>query len=483
MKKNLFGTCLMASMMFVACSTDSNEPKEVDQEASKTTFTVTTEGNSVTKVMWNSYNDKSWEITDQIEAYDQNGNRLVFDATSVNGNSASFSATGTLNAGPLAVFYPPTAESGYNYTIDATGQTQVGNNTVAHLKDKTYLLGHTTLEAGSNSFSVTMNQILAELKWTLNLPASVSPDSVAAVAMKAGSADAFKSSMVYTVVDGVASETGYTPTDEVSVAMTNMTGASSPVVAHMLASPTILSNEDLEVLTKNANGAVNAYKVYTGVNVTYANGEIYSGTISDMTSTPTFSNWDTSNYGSIYTDGQTVQSVTSDDGASTIEYIKHTNGNPLDFFVITSGDDAPYLKADKMSSTNAFVLEVPVYKQASSYVVHFEIKNPVQQGASTSDISLKLQHANAAQKDANNWTEVNMTYWKEYAPGDINTILADGTDNNLTINHAETFEHIYAKFDLGAAEYDKEILYLAIDRTDGGNDEMDFKLLSIQAIP
>lgn len=480
MKKIVFGTCVMASMMLVACSKDSDEPKEVEKEAQETTFTVTTEGNSVTKVMWNSYNDKSWEITDQIEAYDQNGNRLVFDATSVNGNSASFSATGTLNAGSLAVFYPPTAESGYNYTIDATGQTQVGNNTVAHLKDKTYLLGHTTLENGSNSFSVTMNQILAELKWTLNLPTSVNPESVAAVAMKASS-DAFKSSMVYTVVDGAASETGYTSTNEVSVDMTNMTGASSPIVAHMLASSAILSNEDVEVVAKNVDGDVIAYKEFTGVSVTYASGEIYSGTISDMTAaSPSTTSWDTSSYATEYTDGQVVQEVSSDDGASKVMYINISGDNPQDFIVETSEPDGPYLEVDNMNTNNAFVLQFPIYETAAKYQFIFQIKNL----HSTDDLNLKLQHKLDTQGKSE-WTDMTVTRWEEQDPDNNYAVVGGGDSNAMLVSNAGHFEYLVVDFTFTEAQqtkYNKKNMQIAVDKTNQKTHDVGFKLISMEVL-
>lgn len=476
MKKILFGTCVLAAMLS-GCSSDSNEPKEIEQKLEEKTFTAL--ANGATKVAWHSANDLSWELTDHIEAFDHSGNRLKFNANSVNGNSASFSATGTLNNGSLAVFSPAQNLSGNTYTIDATGQTQSGNGSFAHLKDYSYMLGSASLD-DSNTFAVGFSLIMAQFKWTIDLPTGLDAANVAAVKMKAASADAFKSAITYTVVDGVATAGAGTPTNEVGVAMTNMTGATSPIEAYMLAIPTSLSNETLEVVAENAAGDVIAYQQYTGVNVNYLGGQIYNGGLNGMTAVAsTTTTWDTTKYPDTYTDGQAVTEVASDDHVSQIQYININGGNPMNIIVETSEPDSPYLEADNMNSQNIFILEFPIYKTGSKYRMNFEIKNLTQRGNKVDDLELKLIHREA---NEDTWVDAVVTSWVEHEPGDINTVYESGTTNDLIISHADHFEHLTVDFNLDGKNYDKKTLYLGIDKIDGGTHDVAFKLLSVEVI-
>ncbi len=478
MKKILFGACVLAAMLS-GCSSDSNEPKEIEQKVEEKTFTAL--ANGATKVAWHSANDLSWELTDDIEAFDNSGHRLTFNAQSVDGNSASFSATGTLNNGSLAVFSPAQNLSGNTYTIDATGQTQSGNGSFAHLKDYTYMLGSASLD-DSNTFAVGFSLIMAQLKWTIDLPTVLDAANVAAVKMKAASADAFKSAITYTVVDGVATAGPGTPTNEVGVAMTNMAGATSPIEAYMLAIPTSLSNETLEVLAENAAGDVIAYQQYTGVNVNYLGGQIYKGGLNGMTAVaPSTSSWDTDNYVDQYGVGTTtVREVASDDGASTVHYININGDNPQDFTVVTNEPDGPYLEVDGMNTNNAFVLNFPIYETAAKYKFTFEIKNL----HSTADLTLKLQHKEAAE-DKKGWVDINVTKWQELDPTNGLIELASGTTNNMTVSNAGHFEHLVIEFEFSSAEqakYNKKNLQIAVDKTNKDTHDIGFKLISMEVM-
>lgn len=479
MKKILWVTCVLGAMLS-SCTNDSKEPKEGVQQLEKKTFTAL--ANGATKVAWNSPLDLSWEMVDQIEAFDNEGNRLVFDAVSVNDNSATFSATGSLSSGALAVFSPAQDLAGNTYTIDATGQTQNGNGSFAHLANKTYLLGHTTLEAGSNTFAVAFSQIMAQFKWTVELPTNVTAENIAAVQMKAAS-NAFKSAVTYTVVNGVATPNSGTPTDEVGVAMTNMTGATSPITAYMLAIPTTLSNETLEVVAENAAGDVLAYKQYTGVNMSYVGGQIYNGSVGSMTATaPSTTSWDTQSYTDIYGVGTTtVTEVASDDGVSKIQYININGGNPQNFLVVTEGDDSPYLEVDNMNTNNAFVLEFPIYETATKYRLTFEIKNLTSKNNTTDDLELKLQHREA---NESSWTDMTVTDWSET---DIatSTVLNSGTSNAMLVTQADNFNRLTIDFTFSEAEkakYDKKTLFVAVDKLNTAIHDVAFKILSLEVV-
>lgn len=276
-------SCLLMTTI-TACTTSNDINGGTPSPKEETPFTLSASTAS-TKVAWNSPTDLSWEMSDQIELFDASNKRLAFSAISVNDNQAEFEKQDGLDAvteGEFTVFYPNKSGQDNTYTIDLTGQTQNGNADFQHLKDYTYLKGTGICQAGSTSSTVTFDHLMAEMAFNLTLPAGFHSENIAGVQMQADN-NVFYSDWTYTLTNGVANTGTGTSTSHIGVHITGLTSGMSSVNAYMMAIPTSLNNNNLDILLYSNDNQPLAYTSFNGVTVDYAAGNKYNATLSNLT--------------------------------------------------------------------------------------------------------------------------------------------------------------------------------------------------------